>query len=205
MELYRLDVARQLAGKAVAFDRVYLARGDAKRVLKALFKFALVLPMTSELRDVPRHSVSTTYTEQPLSGRAIGPVAYKEQELFNKLTDEFIVVVPIAPNHGRKRLPTYLTNARWAYNAMRRRTRRGRTRPPAGPAKSLPVLSYLQTPEKNYRPICIACPRFTEFQAGMCTLGMRVCYETLVLGDVAELPDASTIEAPGDFREVSDG
>ena len=205
MEIYRLDVSRQQAGRVVPFDRLYLATGSSKAVLKRMFKYAIVMPFTNMLRDVFKESASVSLVDAPRTSREVRrPI--EQQTAFNIFNEDWIVVLPIASNIGRSKTPEYLTNARWVAGQyyMQSSGRRRRGRQVKKVKDPLPVLSYLQTPERNYRPVCVACPRFIEHQAGMCELGMRVCYDSLLLGEVLPPPEQSSYVAPADVREDID-
>jgi len=190
----RLNVSRYLAGRTIPFDRVYLARGtDARKALKRAFAYALIMPMTEGIADGLAGSLPSLHRTSPAEGRTS-----EWQEGSAGLLDEmkehndWLVVVPILPKIGAKSLPRYLTNKRW-YEAgtRKRRTARANKTP-------LPVLSYLQTPNEDFRPVCIACPRFELQQAGECQFGQRICYDTLALGDGLLIDNEPPVT---DFRE----
>lgn len=193
MELYRINVARKDAGKSIPFDRVYLAHGEARRTVKRLFGYALVLPMTPELRgplsldkkDVPPWAPDKKPELYPHDG----PTRELDLDWAEKIEDhsDWVLVVPILPKLATHMMPSYLVNNRWYL-------RKGSKNP-------IPSLAYLQTPEQNYRPVCVACPRFSEHMGGVCQPGQSICYKTLVLG---ETPTRKT-EALPDFRDVREG
>lgn len=186
MKIYRLDVSRRAAGQTIPFDRVYLAHGQARSFVKKLFAYALVLPVSGEFRECLLNTVPYGVPKgDNKEGRKEAWVRFLNS------ADDWIAVIPILPKRARALMPSYLVNKSW-YT----RTGTWKERKEKSP---LPVLSYLQTPEQNFRPVCIACPRFTEHQAGKCQLGQRICFETLVLGDVLPTP---VEEGEADDRDV---
>ena len=192
----RLNVSRYVAGQSVPFDRFYLARGeDSRKVLKRAFKYALVMPLTEGIGKGLRETVVTVARNSPAAGRS-SEWSAKETDFAEELGghEDWLVVVPILPKIGAKNLPRYLTNKKWFTSGTHNRRRRRAESTP------LPVLSYLQTPEENWRPVCIACPRFLQQQAGECQFGQQVCYETLVLGD-GILLDREEAPPAADFQD----
>lgn len=175
MKIYRLNVSKSDAGKNIPFDKVYLANGEARSAVKALFDYALVLPVTQEFRDMLRKTrpeYSTRYTadsHKPDDGGISWRTLLGDH-------DDWVCVIPILPKRAKTLLPSYLMNKTWYWRAKTKAERKADS--------PLPALAYLQTPERNYRPVCLACPRLLESQAGLCKLGDRVCYDTLVLGDI---------------------
>lgn len=174
MKIYRLNVSRAKAGKLIPFDRVYLAKNDAKKMLKALFSYAIVMPVVEPLHGMLKALKPIHVTDPSKRENSDNWSALMES------SDPLIAVIPILPRRARELMPSYLLNRKWIYTVARDKRK---------PENPFPVLSYLQTPTENFRPVCVACPRFNEHMAGKCNLGQKICYETLVLGQVEPLPD----------------
>lgn len=191
MRLYRLNVARNAAGRDIPFDRVYMAHGEGRKAVKKLFQYAIVMPMAANMQEYMAAVCPELETTYPYTGREQEKAYSKSRwlELLGSQKD-WVLVVPILPRVAREVLPQYMLSRRW-YTGRNAKFREK--------TSVLPSLAYLQTPEQNYRPVCVACPRFSEHNAGLCQPGMRVCFDTLVLGDVMPFPAES---APvGDLRE----
>lgn len=196
MRLYRLNVARSTAGKVIPFDRVYLANGQNRRALKRLFEYAIVMPLAGELAAQLRaclpKRVTTVNANDRLSNAAKEPLDQLSWDALLASANDWIVVTPILPKVARDLRPSYLANNSW-YTRSNWKERREKN--------PLPGLSYLQTPQENFRPVCVACPRFTEHMAGNCQPGQKICLTSLVLGTPITTPDNEV----NDFREVQLG
>lgn len=202
MDLYCLRVKREAAGKLFPFDRVYIAKNGEHAVFKQLFRYALILPVEDNLKNLLRDYVKVEAGETHTFNRddaAAAPTDDEWQELLE--THDWVLAVPILAKYVATNMPRYLTAA-------------GRYRAPTNPPKRkrnaragitaiqdpFPNLTYLQTPETNIRPVCIACPNFINHQNGHCRLGEPVCYTSLALGvhnhfkDGVDAPLPSAIE-----------
>ena len=185
MHIYNLRVRREQAGKVFPFDRVYLAKNGDHKAFKKLFRYALIMPVEQNLKNLLLDYVKIDRSEAHPFDRdehAVGPSKDDWQVML--ADDDWVMCVPILSKYIASNMPRYITAA-------------GRYRAPTGlPVRKrrkgaaainevrdpFPTLTYLQTPEKNIRPVCVACPRFIMHQNGQCRLGEDVCYSSLALG-----------------------
>ena len=205
MRLYRLNVSRASAGVAIPFDRLYLGHGDVRKAVKKLFDYAIVMPLAEGLREQLRTEAPDIIAEHGALGvSTVRPRRMDEHTAWHQLLDsanDWVIVSPILPRIAAQMLPTYLTNNKWYWVHNRPEyTSNKRTARPRKKQAPIPNMAYLQTPTENFRPVCIACPRFNEHIAGNCMLGDPVCLKSLVLENTVSLP----IHAPTDVREVGD-
>lgn len=194
MDLYCLRVKSESAGRSFPFDRVYLARNGEHTVFKKLFRYALILPVEPGLKENLIQNVEIEKGETHSFDRddeAAAPTPSEWQEALEE--GEWVMAVPILSKYVAGNMPRYITAAGKyrnpsASNAPTGRGRRGRVRLTV--EEPFPTLTYLQTPEQNIRPVCVACPRFILHQNGHCRLGEQICYESLALGMQNHFKDA---------------
>jgi hypothetical protein len=196
MEIMCVKYSRSDAGRTVPFDRVYLAKHADRKVLRALFQYALVMPLSEKIKE---YLEETTPRKEVLFGvndRTGTPATEKTADWAKTVDGDWVVVVPILTKFARENVPRYLMNARWYEGRRRNKNKK---------LNVLPSLAYLQTPEKIIRPVCVACPRFLENQAGKCQVGQPICYTSLALGGLDTVGlDESVSPAPEDVRDLLD-
>jgi hypothetical protein len=183
-ELYCLRVKRETAGKTFPFDRVYIARNGEHHIFKKLFRYALVLPVETGLTNLlvdhveieagNAHPFDRDDAEKP-------PTADEWKTLIT--TEEWVMAVPILAKYLASNMPRYITAA-GKYRDPTGKPKKRRRRSPAmvEVSEPFPNLTYLQTPEQNIRPVCVACPNFINHQNGHCRLGEDICYTSLAMG-----------------------
>lgn len=202
METYCLRVGKDVAGKKFPFDRIYLVHYDDRQIIgdpqNGPFRFALVLPVEQNLRTMLEAVQPETYSNRTFDRNDAEQVPAKiSQSDWTALCQdgEWLMVVPILPKWMKKNMPRYLTAERWYQEKIVRVKGQGRKKE----VRSSPFTSrsYLQTPEKKIRPICVVCPRMILHQNGECQIGDKVCYESLPMGlvnhfeETEALPDAT--------------
>lgn len=179
MEIFTLKIRKGQAGRAFPFDRVYLVKYEDRGQIEKLFRHALVMPIEGVLRELLLTQIPDELVDHTVNRNddALEPVEYSGGlEAWTEFIDRgWILVVPILTKWINQAMPKYLTNLKW-YDGKRgvERAESGKT--------PFPNMTYLQTPERKIRPVCVVCPRFIEHQNGDCHLGQRVCYEALPLG-----------------------
>lgn len=205
MDLYCLRVKREAAGKTFPFDRVYLARNGEHGVFKKLFRYALILPVETSLTNLLMDYVEIEAGEAHPFNRddsTKAPTAEEWKELIT--SEEWVLAVPILAKYVASNMPRYLTAAgkyREPADPSKSKKRRRRRAATGAVSEPFPTLTYLQTPEQNIRPVCIACPNFINHQNGHCRLGEDICYTSLALGvhnhfkEGMEAPAPSTNES----------
>lgn len=187
-DLYCLRVKRESAGKTFPFDRVYLAKNGEHGVFKKMFRYALILPVEENLKKLLLEHVTIEGGETHSFDRYDDAPAPNHEEWTATLeSDEWVMAVPILPKFVASNLPRYLTAAGKyrlpsAANVGSRSISRRRRNTIHALAEPFPNLTYLQTPEQNIRPVCVACPRFIMHQNGHCRLGETICYTSLAVG-----------------------
>ena len=199
MNVYTLKINKKYVGKEVPFDRVYLAEYDDVGAYDELFRYALVMPMTAELaktlRDYarPDEFYNRTFERDDDDNAAQG---VSESEWSDFLSKEWVVAIPILSKYAKDALavPRYLTTPGW------QAAKKGRVKP-----SPFSEYTYLQTPERKIRPVCALCPRYILQQEGQCSLGQRVCYETLPLGFNDYYTEGlNAPEAPENEKEIEE-
>lgn len=186
------------AGRDVPFDRVYIAQHADRKVLRGLFPYALVMPITEDIRKAMLEATPQRVLHFGNRDR-VGVVKSMTQPEYESIltSNEWVLVVPILTKFVKQNMPRYLLNARWANARTSKHDYRHKD--------ILPALAFLQTPEQIIRPVCAACPRFFEHQAGKCRVGSYVCFESLALGGVDSVGmDNGAAPAPEDVRELLD-
>lgn len=177
--IYNLRVRRNVVGSGFPFDRVYLCRHGEHECFKQLFRYALILPVDDTLKTMLiRNAVPEEYTNLPFArddNQGTRELTSAEwAELLNN--GNWVMAVPILTRFIRKAIPRYLTAAEWYRDRYKRTGRRKRKKLPSKPSP-FPGMTYLQTPEKDIRPICVMCSRFILHQNGECSPGQKVCFE----------------------------
>lgn len=178
MKVFCLKVHKERAGRSFPFDRVYLVRHDDRSILKQLFRHALVMPVEGSLKVLLKQLTLDRTIEHRFrrDDEALEPQAPESGAWTNMLDDGFwVMAVPILARWAEKAAPRYLVAQGW-YRERKRGPNHGVKNEP------LPMMSYLQTPEGNIRPVCAMCPRFIMHQNGDCKVGDKVCFEHLPLG-----------------------
>jgi len=184
MDLYCLRVRRETAGKMFPFDRVYIARNGEHTVFKEMFRYALILPVEEGLKNLLLDYVKIDSGEAfpfERDDEVPAPVDAEWKALLDE--GEWVMCVPILAKFVASNMPSYITAAgkyRDPTGAVRRRRRTAGANPVM--ADPFPTLTYLQTPDQNIRPVCVACPNFINHQNGHCRLGEEICYSSLSLG-----------------------
>lgn len=212
-DVYTLRVRRTKGRKVFPFDRVYLVRYDDRALIKELFRYALVLPVVGSLAYLLKQAVPETELFRPhdRDDAASVPAPYDEAqwEAFVE-NGQWIMVVPILTRYFVKEIqahPRYLVAQDWASRRDASKAQKGT----AYPKDSIPGMSYLQTPEKNIRPICAACPRFINHQAGECEIGQQICFDNLPMGSLDYFKEGLDAPEPEDsaldeeFQGLLDG
>lgn len=187
MEIYSLRVKKEHVGRDIPFDRVYLVKHEDRSVIEKLFRSALVMPIDEKLAAMLYAVKIDEYVERPHNRKKddVQPPA-RPDELKQRLSEgHWLLVLPILPkwlraNKERLELnekalvehqaPAYLSSPKWE-------SKRG-----PNDKGFLGALAYLQVPGKKIRPVCVACPRMIQHQAGECKVGDKDCYTHLSLG-----------------------
>jgi hypothetical protein len=204
MNVYCLRIKKESAGKTFPFDRVYLARNGEHTVFKQLFRYALILPVDTQLKNLLLTYVIVEGGETHEFNRndkapPPGPGAWRTSIELH----DWVMAVPILPRFIAANMPSYITAAGAYRDPENKLKRRRRSSVSSAVASPFPALTYLQTPEQNIRPVCVACPRFILHQNGHCNLGEEICYSSLAMGmhnefrQGAEMPDS-----PQNYKEI---
>lgn len=195
MEGFCLRVGKDTAGKKFPFDRVYIINYENRSVIEQMFRYALVLPVEGALRTQleavePNSYVNRTFDRNDAETvpTKIGPDDWKD--LFKD--GEWVVVVPLLPKWMKKNVPQYLVAATWYDTHTIRVPGKGK-RQTARRKSPFTNRSYLQTPHKKIRPICVVCPRMVLHQNDECQTGDKICFESLPLGMVNHFEESLSI------------
>lgn len=182
-DLFCLRVKREAAGKTFPFDRVYIARNGEHSVFKKLFRYALVLPVETSLTNLLLDYVEIEASDvHPFERNDSAPKPTSDEWKSLLTGEDWVMAVPILAKYMSANMPRYLTAAgKYRDPTGKPRKRRGIPRSQEV-AEPFPNLTYLQTPEQNIRPVCVACPNFINHQNGHCRLGEDICYTSLALG-----------------------
>lgn len=189
MKLLSLRVKRNSVGKTFPFDRVYLARHEDRAVFGEIFRYALILPYDGELKEMFEATTAEFIVKRGMERdddatktKALLPGQWRTL----MSSEQWVIAVPLNAKYlgtVNKELPRYLVSPKWYAG------RRGENRT----EKSVfSKDSYLQTPSKNIRPICLACPRIFEHYTNKCKLGDAVCYSSMGLGQVSYFNEGLT-------------
>jgi len=207
MFIYSLKLKRPLITRANPFDRAYLVEHGNQEIYKELFRYAIVFPLgrTSalQLQEYLKKAVTLVHPVSRFAKDVTLPEDFRESFHLK----DWVLGLPLLPKSAKEEMPRYLVSSRM-YNMGRRRSfgrSSGRSSQHQIPPDLFSDLAYLQTPKKNLRPVCIACPRFIAHQAGECTLGSKVCLDTLVLGPrypARPTPTTVTPEMVGDNENL---
>lgn len=205
MHVYNLRVRRQLAGNKFPFDRVYIARNGEHKVFQKLFRYALILPVEDKLKEMLTTDIVIQVSVSVPFDRDDQAKGVTVQEWEALLEDgHWVMCVPILPKFVAGNMPRYITAA-GSYRLPKNSNTRAKKEREGLIKEIFPALTYLQTPEKNIRPVCVACPRFLLHQNGECSLGEKICYESLALGVHNHFEEAMAVpEAPANFLEMDD-
>ena len=195
MEVYSLRVARSRGKDTLSFpwDRVYLARYGSHQVFKRLFRYAFILPVGPALRHLLGEIAVDQYIERNATrteneGVAVTPPKADWQKLLKG--DQWVMAVPILTRYVESEMPKYIVASDNVRDAREHFKSKG--------LEVFPTASYLQTPDKDIRPICIACPLQIQHQAGGCNLGDPECYTTLSLGRSDYFKEGLTAPEPSE-------
>ena len=195
MEVFCLRVGKDQAGKKFPFDRVYIVNYDDRAAIEQMFRYALVLPIEGALRDQLTSVTPKTYHNRTFDrDDAVNVAAEIDQkdwlELFKD--GEWVMAVPLLPKWMKKNMPQYLLAEGWYDQHTVRVIGKGKKKTPR---RESPFTnrSYLQTPQKKIRPICVVCPRMVLHQNGECQIGDKVCFESLPLGMVNHFEESLSI------------
>lgn len=201
MNIYSLRMAYKSVTVNHPFDRAYLVEHGNHAVFKQLFRYAIVLPVSEIMRKAIADALaSATLTYKPFlrDDDAIFPGQRKDvtwaTNVFMK--KEWVLALPLLPKDARAQTPRYLVAEKlYSFSKKDAKGRRTATINPTV-THAFSDLAYLQTPKKQIRPVCIACPRFIAHQGGECSLGEKICIETLMLGPRYEAPARDTTITP---------
>lgn len=203
MEVFCLRVGKTTAGKKFPFDRVYLVNYDNRAVIDKMFRYALVLPVEDALKKMlceiePDEYINRTFHRDDAENTK---TTIDNGDWIDLIKDgEWVMVVPILSKWMNQNMPRYLVAEHW-FDARTARTKKGRVILPSRPSP-FTNRSYLQTPHRKIRPICVVCPRMILHQNGECQLGEKICYETLPLGLVNHFDEGGVIPgAPPNMLE----
>lgn len=219
MDIFCLRIRREKAGKVFPFDRVYLARNNEHGIFKQMFRYALVMPVEGGLEALLlEHCLPEKGETHPFDrdDSASPPTAGDFSEALEN--GEWVMAVPILSKFIASNIPRYITaagqyrapspeNAVVKTIAGKRRRRSGYA--PKDLKEPFPTLTYLQTPQQDIRPVCIACPRFMLHQNGRCRLGEEICYTNLAMGLHNHFEEGLSEKAPAanvieEFRNIGE-
>ena len=204
MKLLSLRVTRGAVGRMFPFDRVYLAPTEDHAVFAELFRYALVLPLQGHIKDMMTKLAIDASLSRSMERNSAeeNPVPLKKEDWSALLEEtEWTMAVPINAKYNKKmstEVPRYLISEKWYRGA------RGANRPEN---LAFDTKTYLQTPKKNIKPVCLACPRIMLHYAGDCKLGDSVCYSHMGLGGISYFkeglakPEAPVTEADKEISE----
>ena len=197
MEVFCLRVTKAVAGKKFPFDRVYLVAYDDREVIERMFRYALVLPVEDKLLAMLKEIEPDQYINRTMHRNDKETAAHKmsQKAWHATLKGEWVMVVPILPKWVSKNMPKYLVAENWYRERLVKVAGKGKV---AQPVNESPFTnrSYLQTPHKKIRPICVVCPRMILHQNGECQIGQEVCFETLPMGLVNHFEEADNLPDP---------
>ena len=196
MEVFCLRIRRSKKGRLFPFDRIYLVKHGTHDALKELFRYALVMPVEENLKGMLKALAIDEYVNLPFdrNDEESTPQQLSEKGWHKFLGGaEWVMCVPILTRFMKKVMPRYLVAAGW-YKGV---PDKDMTRVP------FPHMTYLQTPDKNIRPVCVACPRIILHQNGECQVGNKVCYESLALGLHDHFAEGLNVaDPPSNIRET---
>lgn len=182
-DVFCLRVKRETAGKTFPFDRVYMARNGEHSVFKKLFRYALVLPVETSLTNLLLDHVEIEASDvHPYERNDNAPKITSDEWKALVTGEEWVLAVPILAKYINSNLPRYLTAAGKYRDPTGKPKKRRGTPKMQEVLEPFPTLTYLQTPDQNIRPVCVACPNFINHQNGHCRLGEDICYTSLALG-----------------------
>jgi len=192
---YILRVDKKLAGSEIPFDKIYLFHKDDEKLLPAIYRNAIVLPLTTALVRhinvvVAAETVSKpTYSSFP-SSRWRKSALTKETKEKNPFVE-----IGVHRKYYVALIPTFFTSrGNHKVNKGKKRLRKGKpsvfasyltasgARSKAGSEmmrRVVSVKSYFILNGKVVRPICMMCPRHLHFLEGTCVIGDDDCYTYL--------------------------
>lgn len=204
MEVFCLRVGKDTAGKKFPFDRVYIVNYEDRAVIEQLFRYALVLPVEGVLREQLEAVKPDSYTNRTFdrNDAESAPAKIDTTDWVNLFKDgEWVMVVPLLPKWMKRNVPQYLVAESWYDRHMVRVKGKGKTAVAVRPSP-FTGRSYLQTPHKKIRPICVVCPRMILHQNGECQIGEKICFESLPLGMVNHFDETMALpEQQPNMRE----
>lgn len=195
MEAYCLRISKNTAGKTFPFDRVYLIPDDQRNTIEMMFRYAIVLPVEGRLlamlRDVHVDQYVNRTQDRDDDENAATKMSSRD---WNALLKDraWLMVVAILPKWVKQSMPRYLTAESWYAQHYKSRGKKGKE---ALPIRESPFTnrSYLQTPQKKIRPICVVCPRMILHQNGECQIGGEHCFDNLPLGMTDHFEEAASL------------
>ena len=195
MEVFCLRVGKDTAGKKFPFDRVYIVNYEDRAVIEQLFRYALVLPIEGALRQQLEAVKPDTYENLTFdrNDAESAPAKIDQTDWVALFKDgEWIMVVPLLPKWMKKNIPQYLIAETWYSTHSVHIRGKGKVK---SERRESPFTnrSYLQTPHKKIRPICVVCPRMVLHQNGECQIGDKVCFESLPLGMVNHFDESMAL------------
>ncbi len=188
MEVFCLRVHKNTAGKKFPFDRVYLIKYDDRDVIEQMFRYSIVLPIEAKLAKLLREIKVEEYVNRTFHRNDAEQAAAKIAERdWHTLLDstEWVLVVPVLSKWMKQNMPRYLVAEDWYRTKSKQRRKKGVVAITVTTNESpFSHRSYVQTPERKIRPICVVCPRMIMHQNGECQLGDEICFTSLPLGVV---------------------
>lgn len=176
MNILKIKVIR--GQRRIPFDLFYLVHKDDRSFIPRMFTHSICVPPNEHTNN----ALSLLYrdkvfkiTQEGGNKIQLRKDASLRKYLQNSYTfSDFFIVVPILPTRGDTHYkPAYVISQR-GYDPVYDRV-----------VKSiLTDAAVLFTPEKNYRPICLACPNKMLKLQEECFLGSDTCYDALILGKV---------------------
>ena len=181
--IYSLRVSRRLAGRHFPFDRIYLLDYKDRSSLHLLFRYALVMPVEGALRDMLEETIPDVTLDRPFDRDDITSTKNTISEADWKTfvhSKPWVMAVPILPKYMTQNMPRYIVAAGWFKKGW---DPKKHVHSKTGAHESpFPNRTFLLTPTKKIRPVCVACPRLIMHQNGSCTLGEPECYQHLAMG-----------------------
>lgn len=195
MEVFCLRVGKDQAGTKFPFDRVYIVNYEDRAVIDQLFRYSLVLPVEGALRkqleSVQPDSYANRTFDRDDDENAPVKIAHTDWvELFQD--GEWVMIVPLLPKWMKQNMPQYLIAEKWYDQHTVRVAGKGKQKT-ARRETPFTNRSYLQTPHKKIRPICVVCPRMVLHQNGECQIGDDVCFTSLPLGMVNHFDESMAV------------
>jgi len=197
-----IHIQRNVAGAQIPFDKLYLMKPDQKELLPKIFGYAIVMPLSEDIKEViyklNPSALTKAHFRRNDDDKAV-PLALDKQRVlswwkdFNEEydIDNRLVVIPVLTSLARRKIrPRYLANKKWfAANVQRQRTKQ-KNLPQSQTVNALSDYAYLATPldapQDKIRPLCSICPRMLRHIQGDCLPGQPVCYDALNFADIVQ-------------------